>query len=87
MDTQRLGFQVGRNRHSSVTSFLSVLLLATLMFAGGIPSNASAEVSLAGVHWYSGDRDMLDEGYPRGSGDGTSRRFRGSVTWGQGPMH
>ena len=66
MDKQGWGFQAGGNRHPSVTSFLSVLLLATLTFAGGIPSNASAEASLAGVHWYSGDRDMLDGGVPSG---------------------
>ena len=66
MDKQKWESQVRRNGHASVTSFLSVLLLATLTFAGGIPSNASAEASLAGVHWYSGDRDMLDGGVPSG---------------------
>jgi hypothetical protein len=66
MATQGWKFELPGKRHFSVGVFVSLALGVMLMATGVTPSSALADVSIAGVHWYSGDKDMLDGGIPSG---------------------
>ena len=46
--------------------FLSTLFLIFLVMTGGRVPHASSDISIAGVHWYSGDTNMIDMNVPWG---------------------
>ena len=66
MATQGWKFCLVGKRHFSVAGCVSLALLVMLMATGVMPSRALADVSIVGVHWYSGDKDVLDGGIPLG---------------------